>query len=35
MNKNLAMFGLVPEDELMLDDNSSVGSKDDKDTSFS
>ena len=35
MNKNMADFGLVPEDQLMLDDNVSVGSKEDRDTSFS
>ena len=35
MNKNMADFGLVPEDQLILDDNVSVGSKEDRDTSFS
>lgn len=37
MNKNMADFGIIPADQLLLDDNDndSETTKDDKDVSFS
>lgn len=35
MNRNMAEFGLVPEEELLLDDDKSNQNKEDKDGSFS